>query len=71
MKVNFAICDDSVVDSNYVKELVTQWANDKKYQVNIDIFSSAEAFIFHYVENKEYDVLLIYSEQNHIFLLLF
>ena len=53
MKVNFAICDDSVVDSNYVKELVTQWAIDKKYQVNIDIFSSAEAFIFHYVENKE------------------
>ena len=31
MKVNFAICDDSVVDSNYVKELVTQWGNDKKY----------------------------------------
>ena len=30
MKMNFAICDDSVVDSNYVKELVTQWANDKK-----------------------------------------
>lgn len=66
MKVNFAICDDSVVDSNYVKELVTQWANDKKYQVNIDIFSSAEAFIFHYVENKEYDVLLLDIEMGNI-----
>ena len=39
MKVNFGICDDSIVDSNYVKELVIQWSNDKKYQVNIDIFS--------------------------------
>ena len=66
MKVNFAICDDSVVDSNYVKELVTQWANDKKYQVNIDIFSSAEAFIFHYVENKEYDVLLLDIEMGNM-----
>lgn len=66
MKVNFAICDDSVVDSNYVKELVTQWANDKKYQVNIDIFSSAEAFIFHYVENKEYDVLLLDIEMENM-----
>ena len=66
MKVNFAICDDSVVDSNYVKELVTQWANDKKYQVNIDIFSSAEAFIFHYVENKEYYVLLLDIEMGNM-----
>ena len=66
MKVNFAICDDSVVDSNYVKELVTQWGNDKKYQVNIDIFSSAEAFIFHYVENKEYDVLLLDIEMENM-----
>ena len=66
MKVNFAICDDSVVDSNYVKKLVTQWANDKKYQVNIDIFSSAEAFIFHYVENKEYDVLLLDIEMGNM-----
>jgi len=66
MKVNFAICDDSVVDSNYVKELVTQWSNDKKYQVNIDIFSSAEAFIFHYVENKEYDVLLLDIEMGNM-----
>ena len=66
MKVNFAICDDSVVDSNYVKELVMQWANDKKYQVNIDIFSSAEAFIFHYVENKEYDSLLLDIEMGNM-----
>ena len=66
MKVNFAICDDSVVDSNYVKELVTQWANDKKYQFNIDVFSSAEAFMFHYVENKEYDVLLLDIEMGNM-----
>ena len=66
MKVNFAICDDSVVDSNYVKELVTRWANHKKYQVNIDIFSSAEAFIFHYAENKEYDVLLLDIEMGNM-----
>lgn len=59
MKVNFAICDDNVVDSNYVKELVTNWSNNKKYQINIDVFSSAEAFIFHYAENKEYDILLL------------
>ena len=66
MKINFAICDDSVVDSNYVKELVTKWAIDKKYQINIDVFSSAEAFIFHYVEKKEYDVLLLDIEMGNM-----
>lgn len=59
MKINFAICDDNTIDSSYVKELVTEWYNDKRYQVNINVFSSAEAFLFHYVENKEYDVLLL------------
>ena len=57
MKINFAICDDNVIDSSYVKELVMKWSNIKKNQINIEVFSSAEAFIFHYVENKEYDVL--------------
>lgn len=59
MKVNFAICDDNSIDSEYVTELVRKWSNDNKYQVNIDTFSSAEAFLFHYIENKEYDVLLL------------
>ena len=59
MKVNFAICDDNVIDSDYVKELVKNWSNERKYQINVNVFSSAEAFLFHYVENKEYDILLL------------
>ena len=38
MKVKFAICDDNAIDSSYVKELVIKWSNQKKYQVNIDVF---------------------------------
>lgn len=30
------------------------------------MFSSAEAFIFHCVENKEYDVLLLYIEMGNM-----
>lgn len=66
MKVKFAICDDSTIDSSYVKELVIKWANVKKYQINIDVFSSAEAFLFYYVENKEYDVLLLDIEMGNM-----
>ena len=43
MNVHFAICDDNNIDSNYVSNLVNKWANERKYQINIDIFDSAEA----------------------------
>lgn len=59
MNVHFAICDDNNIDSNYVSNLVNKWANERKYQINIDIFDSAEAFLFHYDGNKDYDILLL------------
>lgn len=59
MKINFAICDDNRIDSQYVNELIKKWTRNKKYQIHIDIFQSAEAFLFHYTQNKEYDVLLL------------
>lgn len=59
MKINFAICDDNRIDSQYVNELIKRWARNKKYQIHIDIFQSAEAFLFHYAQNKEYDILLL------------
>lgn len=59
MNVHFAICDDNNIDSNYVSNLVNKWANERKYQININIFDSAEAFLFHYDGNKDYDILLL------------
>lgn len=59
MNVHFAICDDNNIDSNYVSNLVNKWANERKYQINIDIFDSAEVFLFHYDGNKDYDILLL------------
>ncbi len=59
MKINFAICDDNRIDSQYVNELIKKWTRNKKYQIHIDIFQSAEAFLFHYTQNKEYDILLL------------
>lgn len=59
MNVHFVICDDNNIDSNYVSNLVNKWANERKYQINIDIFDSAEAFLFHYDGNKDYDILLL------------
>lgn len=59
MKTAFAICDDNVIDCEYVKKLVLKWSYEMKYQISIDVFPSAEAFLFNYIENKAYDVLLL------------
>lgn len=46
MKINFAICDDNRIDSQYVNELIKKWAKNKKYQIHIDIFNLLKPFFF-------------------------
>ena len=52
-----AICDDSAADIEYIQTLVREWAGEKS--VRIKGFSSAEAFLFHYEEEKDFDILLL------------
>lgn len=59
MKYKIAICDDSVADQNYILNMTQQWATKKQYTIQVDIFPSAENFLFHYAEQKDYDILLL------------
>lgn len=59
VRYKIAICDDLESDRDYLKDLLNKWANDYNHLLNIDIFSSAESFLFHYEEAKDYDVLLL------------
>lgn len=59
MTYKAAICDDDQTDAGYVEELLTDWAKERGYMVATDWFPSAESFLFHYVENKAYDILLL------------
>lgn len=54
-----AICDDLESDRDYLKDLLNKWANDYSHLLNVDTFSSAESFLFHYEEAKDYDILLL------------
>lgn len=57
--LNIAICDDETVEIEYLTSLVQEWARVTKSAVNISDFSSAEAFLFEYEENKNFDILLL------------
>lgn len=59
MKYKIAICDDSDVDRQYVTNMVKRWAESLGYLVQLDTFSTAEGFLFHYEEEKDYDILLL------------
>ena len=58
------ICDDSKPDAEYIAALVKQWAADGI--VKIKTYPSAEAFLFNYAEEKDYDILLLDIEMGRM-----
>ena len=61
-----AICDDINKDTQYLASVVQSWAQEQKVSVNIEMFPSAESFLFHYEEKKDYDILLLDVEMKNI-----
>lgn len=61
-----AVCDDSAADRDYITDLCRRWALQTGSDVQIRGFCSAEDFLFHYAECKEYDFLLLDIEMGDL-----
>lgn len=59
MIYRIAICDDRTEDAAYVQRMAEQWAEMRKITVRTTVFSSAEQFLFHYADDKDFDILLL------------
>ena len=59
MNYKIAICDDLAADRQYIAALAVEWAANAGHTVQIDTFISAEDFLFHYAEKKDYDILFL------------
>ena len=59
MAYRVAIVDDSKTDAEYVQSLLIAWADDRQTGVQAQRFPSAENFLFHYAEDKDWDILLL------------
>ena len=59
MGYRIAICDDNISDAEFVSKLVGEWAAERQIDVHSHRFPSAESFLFHYEEDKSFDVLLL------------
>lgn len=57
--LNIAVCDDESIEIEYLTSLTNQWATMTETAVKISDFSSAEAFLFKYEEDKSFDILLL------------
>lgn len=64
MVERIAVCDDNSVDTDFVQRLLQEWASLRNITVNAVSFSSAESFLFHYAEDKSFDILLLDIEMS-------
>jgi len=66
MALSIAVCDDNETDLQYIAGMVNTWAARKRIFVTVATFPSSEAFLFHYAENRDYDILLLDVEMGKI-----
>lgn len=59
MACRIAICDDRAEDAGFVRDLLDTWAAERDTPIQVEVFSSAEGFLFRYAEDKAFDILLL------------
>ena len=59
MKLKIAVCDDNKLDQDYVIKLLQEYANENGVILEIQAFISAEQFLFQYVDEKDYQILVL------------
>ena len=59
MAYRVAIVDDSKTDAKFVQGILNSWADQRQASIQAEVFPSAEAFLFRYAEDKEWDILLL------------
>lgn len=66
MKYKIAICDDEQTQLELIASAVSAWSTRNSYTCDVTMFTSAEAFLFEYEDNKAYDILLLDVEMKSI-----
>ena len=66
MKFNIAICDDEISVASSLKNQVELLFGKSDHTAEVATFSSAEAFLFEYAENKAYDILFLDVEMKNM-----
>ena len=66
MSYRIAICDDCSADGELIQSVVRDWAEKKNMEFQLELFSSAETFLFRYADDKRWDILLLDIEMGQM-----
>ncbi len=64
MIYSIAVCDDCMEDAKRIAASVQAWSDAAGRTMRIAVFPSAEAFLFAYGENNDFDILLLDVEMD-------
>lgn len=64
---HYAVCDDNAADAAFVVSLIEKWSEEywnkrngnERAEYQVEVFSSAEAFLFAFEENQDIDLLFL------------
>ena len=63
---SFAICENEPIQVEWLQSLLEEYAEARGYMIRISTWESAEAFLFHYAEDKNVDLILLDIEMNEL-----
>lgn len=66
MPYRVAIVDDNNTDAEFVQSMLNSWAQNRQISIQPQRFTSAENFLFHYAEDKSWDILLLDIEMGQM-----
>ena len=66
MNYKISIVEDNTADAEYVTALVKRWAENAGHAASLSVCPSAEAFLFRYEDEQDFDILLLDIELNKI-----
>lgn len=66
MNCKIAVIDDNTADAEYMGSLAARWAEAAGHFLKTVLFPSAEAFLFRYEEERDYDILLLDIEMGEM-----
>lgn len=59
VELKIAICDDDAAQRTWLAEIVSGWAGKSRHLIRLQQYPDAEAFLFDYEEEKDFDILLL------------
>ena len=57
--MKIAVCDDNEIQLDLMSKYIEEWATNRKADIYIDTFESAEEFLFKWEDYQKYDIIFL------------